>query len=138
MTKPLVSIISTCTGKASKTQISISIHYNKKEIMNMKNMPSFLQSKFNCCCIFSITNWYNIPGNISLRFAGCLFVSSVILWSAFFTGRTGFTISFNGSLIWALATRTAPRNIRNKVSKILHYDCGSEGLQAHHVETFES
>lgn len=54
---------------------------------------------------------------MSLRLAGCLLVSSVILWVAFFTGNTGFTISFNGSLTWADAIRTAPGNIRESCVK---------------------
>ena len=49
-----------------------------------------------------------LPGKISFKLAGGLFVSSVSLWLAVFTGGAGFTINFNGSLIVAVVILTAP------------------------------
>jgi hypothetical protein len=51
---------------------------------------------------------YPLPGNISLRFAGGLFVSRVNLYSAVLTGNTGFTINFKGNFTMAVATLGAP------------------------------
>ena len=50
----------------------------------------------------------NLPGNMSLRLTGGLFVSSVILWVAFFTGMHGLTTSCKGKRTEVWTTRGAP------------------------------
>lgn len=57
----------------------------------------------------------NSPGKMSFRFAGGLFVSMVILYSAVLTGTTGLTTSFRGRRNVEVVTRGAPGGWRGKI-----------------------
>lgn len=59
------------------------------------------------------------PGKTSFKLAGGLLLSSVSLYSAFFTGGTGFITSFMGSLALAVATLGAPANNNHTGSRVI-------------------